>query len=53
MEDVGIFNGHSVLFTAIGYSLWPFGIVNGYLVYFSRFGTKKKKNLATLVFGCF
>jgi hypothetical protein len=39
MEDVGILYGHLVGLTAKWYSLWPFGIYYGYLVYFSRFGT--------------
>jgi hypothetical protein len=38
MEDVDIFYGHLVSFTAIGYILWTFGIFCGNLVYFSRFG---------------
>jgi hypothetical protein len=37
MEDVGIFNGHSVHFTDIWYILWSFGIFHGYLVYFPHF----------------
>jgi hypothetical protein len=32
MEDVGIFYGQLVYFTAI---LWQFGILHGHLVYFS------------------
>jgi hypothetical protein len=38
MEDVGIFYGRLVYSTAIWYILWPFGILFGYLVHFSRFG---------------
>jgi hypothetical protein len=38
MEDIGIFYGHLVHFTAFCYILWTFGIVRGNLVYFSRFG---------------
>jgi hypothetical protein len=38
IENVGIFYQHLVYFTAIEYSLWPFGIVCVPLVYFSRFG---------------
>jgi hypothetical protein len=34
MEDVGTLYGHLVYFTAIWYSLWPFGIFCGYFVYF-------------------
>jgi hypothetical protein len=38
MEDVNIFNGHLVYFTANWYILWPFGyvVVIGYI--FTRFG---------------
>jgi hypothetical protein len=32
MEDIGIFYGHLVYFTAIWYTLLPFGIFYGYLV---------------------
>jgi hypothetical protein len=38
MENVGIFYDHLKYFMAIWYHLWPFGIVCGYLVYFSHFG---------------
>jgi hypothetical protein len=48
MEDVGVFYGHLVQFTAICYILWTFGKVSGNLVYFYRFGTFYQKNLATL-----
>jgi hypothetical protein len=35
---------------AVWYNLWPFVIVSGHLLYFSRFGMFwTKKNLATLV----
>jgi hypothetical protein len=37
MEDVGIFYGHLVHFTAFCYILRTFGIVRSNLVYFSRF----------------
>jgi hypothetical protein len=37
-EDVGLFCGHLIYFSAIWYTLWPFGIFYGYLVNFSRFG---------------
>jgi hypothetical protein len=32
MEDVGIFYGHLVYFTAIRSNLWTFGIICGTLV---------------------
>jgi hypothetical protein len=49
MEDVGIFYGQSVYFTAICYTLWTFGIFSGQLVYFSPILVCcTKKNLATL-----
>jgi hypothetical protein len=35
MEDVGIFYGHLVYFTAIWYILRPFGVFYGYLGYFA------------------
>jgi hypothetical protein len=35
MEDVGIFFGHLVYFTAIWYIVWPFGILCGHLVNFT------------------
>jgi hypothetical protein len=38
MKDVGKFYGHFVYFTAIWYSLWPFGIFCGHLGIFSHFG---------------
>jgi hypothetical protein len=42
MEIVGVYYGHLVYFTSIGYILWPFGIFYGHLVYsmviFFRFG---------------
>jgi hypothetical protein len=50
MEDVGIFYGHLVQFTAFCYILWTFGIVRGNLVYISQFWYScTKKNLATLM----
>jgi hypothetical protein len=49
MEDVGIFYGHLVNFTAIWYIVWPLGIFVGYLLYISPFLVCcSKKNLATL-----
>jgi hypothetical protein len=49
IEDVRIFYGHLVYFTAIWSVLWPFGILYGYLVYFSPFWyVVPRKNLATL-----
>jgi hypothetical protein len=38
MVNVGIFHDHLEYFMAIWYNLWPFGIVCGHLLYFSRFG---------------
>jgi hypothetical protein len=38
MEDAGIFYGHLVHFMVLCYILWPFGIVRGNSVHFSRFG---------------
>jgi hypothetical protein len=38
LEDVSLFYGYFVCFTAMRYILWPFGIFYGYLVYFSLFG---------------
>jgi hypothetical protein len=38
MEDVGIFYGHSVYFMAIWHILRLFGISEGNLLYFTRFG---------------
>jgi hypothetical protein len=38
MEDVGIFYGHLVYFTASWYILWTYGTICGHLVYFSLFG---------------
>jgi hypothetical protein len=49
MEDVGIFYGNLVYFTAIWYILCPFGISYGYLVFFPVLVCCTKKNLATLV----
>jgi hypothetical protein len=43
MEDVGIFYGHLVHFTAFCYILCTFGIVRGNLVFFSRFGILYKE----------
>jgi hypothetical protein len=44
LEDVGIFYGHLIYFTAIGYILRPFGIFNGHLVFFPRFGMLYQDN---------
>jgi hypothetical protein len=56
MEDVGTFYDHLVYFAAICYTLWPFGIFCGNLVYFMVIWyifpvlvCCTKKNLATLV----
>jgi hypothetical protein len=50
MEDVGILYVHLVCFTAIWYIWWPFGIFNGYVVYFSPLWCVfTKKNLAALL----
>jgi hypothetical protein len=38
MENIGMIYGRYEYFTAIWYNLWPFGIICGHLVYFSRFG---------------
>jgi hypothetical protein len=38
MENDVIFYDHLEYFTAIWHNVWPFGIVCGHLVYFSRFG---------------
>jgi hypothetical protein len=32
MEDVGLYLGHVVYFTAIWYIVWPFSVFYGYLV---------------------
>jgi hypothetical protein len=45
MENVGIFYDHSEYFTAIWYTLWPFGIVCGHLVYFSQFGMFRPRKI--------
>jgi hypothetical protein len=45
MEKVGIFYDYLEYFTAIWYILWPFGIVCGHLVYFSRFGTLRPRKI--------
>jgi hypothetical protein len=37
IEDVGIFYGHFVIFTAIRYVLWPVDIFSPVSVYFSPF----------------
>jgi hypothetical protein len=38
MATVGIFYDRLEYFMAIWYNLWPFGIIGGHLLYFSRFG---------------
>jgi hypothetical protein len=49
MEDVGIFYGHLVYFTAISYILWTFGIFYGNLVHFPPVLVYcTEKNLAAL-----
>jgi hypothetical protein len=54
MEDVGIFYGHLVHFTAILCILWPFRIIQSHLVYFLLFWVCcTEKNLATLPIGAF
>jgi hypothetical protein len=47
MEDVGIFNGHSVYFTAIRHILWTLCIFCGNLIY-TVLVYCVRKNLATL-----
>jgi hypothetical protein len=49
MENVGIFYDQLEYFTAIWYSLWPFGIVCRHLVFFPFWYVWTKKNLATLL----
>jgi hypothetical protein len=44
MEDAGIFYGPLVIFPAIYYILWHFGIVCTNLVYFTRFGKLYREN---------
>jgi hypothetical protein len=43
MENLGKFYYYLVYLTAIGNSLWPFGIFCGNLVYFPRFGILDKE----------
>jgi hypothetical protein len=38
IENVGISYDDLEYFMAVWYSLWPFGIVCGHLIYFSHFG---------------
>jgi hypothetical protein len=45
MENVGLFNGHLVHFTAIWYTLWSFTVGGGRSVYFSRFGYVALRNI--------
>jgi hypothetical protein len=50
MKNVVIFYDHLEYFLVIWNTLWPFGIVCGHLVHFSRFWSVwTKKNLATLL----
>jgi uncharacterized protein YhhL (DUF1145 family) len=51
MENLGIFYGHLVYFTAIGNILWPFGIFCRHLVYvlFTVLVFCTKENLAILL----
>jgi hypothetical protein len=48
LDDVGIFYRHSVYFTGNWYSLCPFGIFCGHLVFFPVLVCCTKKNLAAL-----
>jgi hypothetical protein len=49
-DDVGIFGGHLVYFSAIWYILWPFGIFFGYLeLFLPVLVCKRNKNLAALL----
>jgi hypothetical protein len=49
MDDVGIFCGHVVNFTAIWYISWPFGIFPPHFgIFFPVLVFCTKKNLATL-----
>jgi hypothetical protein len=50
MENVDIFYSPLVYFTAIWYILWPFGIIYGNLVYFSRFGMLYKEKSGNPVY---
>jgi hypothetical protein len=51
MDDAGVFYVHLMYFTAIWYTLWPFSIFYGYLIYFSRLGilSQEKYGNAVLV----
>jgi hypothetical protein len=49
MEDVGIFNGHLVYFTAIWCILWTFGLFCSNLYMYPVLVYCTKKNLATLL----
>jgi hypothetical protein len=44
MEDVGIFDGHLVYFTAIWYILWPLGIFNNHFLHFGMLYQEKSGN---------
>jgi hypothetical protein len=44
MENVGVFYSNFKYFTAIWFNLWPFDIVCGQLVHFSRFGFDREKS---------
>jgi hypothetical protein len=48
MNDVGMFHGRFVYFTAIWYSLWPFGIFVVIWHVFPVLVYRTNKNLATL-----
>jgi hypothetical protein len=45
MKHVGVFYDTSEYFMAIWYILWPFGIVCGHLVYFSRIGMFRPREI--------
>jgi hypothetical protein len=45
MVNVGIFYDHLEYFMAVWYSLWPFGIVCGHLLYSSQFGMFGPRNI--------
>jgi hypothetical protein len=45
MVNIGIFYDHLEYFMAIWLNLWPFGIVYGHLLNFSRFGMFGTRNI--------
>jgi hypothetical protein len=47
METFDIFCDRLVLFVAICFILWQFGVFRGHLLYFPHFGTLYPENLAT------